>query len=123
VLERCVFNGTTIDDDLVGPTAGIVVDGALAFAGHEPRRRRHSTEPSRAGLWVLRIREPEPCDITLAPSTGIEPVTYRLGGGRSIRLSYEGRSDRVGPSTRGRRCSVPEPIDSLCGLGNRRSIP
>ena len=26
----------------------------------------------------------------LAPSTGVEPVTYRLGGGCSILLSYEG---------------------------------
>ena len=26
----------------------------------------------------------------MAPSAGIEPAAYRLGGGRSIRLSYEG---------------------------------
>jgi hypothetical protein len=26
----------------------------------------------------------------MVPSIGIEPMTYRLGGGRSILLSYEG---------------------------------
>lgn len=30
--------------------------------------------------------------IAVVPSTGIEPMAYRLGGGRSIRLSYEGRA-------------------------------
>lgn len=27
----------------------------------------------------------------IAPSAGIEPAAYRLGGDRSIQLSYEGR--------------------------------
>ena len=28
--------------------------------------------------------------LTLAPRTGVEPAAYRLGGGRSIHLSYRG---------------------------------
>ena len=31
----------------------------------------------------------------MVPTPGIEPGTYRLGGGRSIRLSYEGGAGRI----------------------------
>ncbi len=35
----------------------------------------------------------------MVPSTGVEPVTYRLGGDCSILLSYEGRLRIVATST------------------------
>src|SRR4029453_6325244 len=34
-------------------------------------------------------------DITAVPPAGLEPAAYRLGGGRSIHLSYEGVARNV----------------------------
>jgi hypothetical protein len=36
----------------------------------------------------------------LVPPAGLEPAAYRLGGGRSIHLSYEGARSTVAPCRR-----------------------
>ena len=46
----------------------------------------HKKARSYAGLRTLLIS----VDADLAPWAGLEPATSRLGGGRSIQLSYQG---------------------------------
>ena len=62
---------------------------------------------------------------TVAPSTGIEPVACRLGGDRSIRLSYEGRATSLGRTPRSPACSCRPRRSSDrprgCLTGRRRS--
>ena len=41
------------------------------------------------------------------PRTGLEPVACRLGGGRSIRLSYRGRTPTLLSQGLGNLCSIP----------------
>ena len=42
-----------------------------------------------SGKRCNKKRKPSPASL-LAPTRGFEPPTYRLGGGRSILLSYVG---------------------------------
>jgi hypothetical protein len=40
---------------------------------------------------IMRGQKYRFAEMEMVPSTGVEPVTYRLGGDCSILLSYEGR--------------------------------
>ena len=66
-----------------------------------PRALPQPRDAGRAGALGSVSSEGDMVD-DWAPSAGIEPAAYRLGGGRSIRLSYEGK--------RGALCGALLPI-------------
>ena len=59
------------------------------------RRRTPKMAPTtaRSGQWPASASD-RVADRALAPSAGIEPAAYCLGGSRSIRLSYESNRAR-----------------------------
>jgi hypothetical protein len=68
--------------------AGLLGGDRLLDEGRGAVELAHQLE----AVGVMAVTYPGPVAGTrrVVPSTGIEPVAYRLGGGRSIRLSYEG---------------------------------